>query len=51
MELIGCIGVPDDEFTVLGGRNEVPSVCCPMHGVDFGKMTFEGTSGFHGNSR
>ena len=40
MEFVGGVGIPDDEFAVLGCGDEVPSVRCPVHGVDFGEMAF-----------
>jgi len=51
VEFVCGVGVPDDEFAVLGGGDEVPSVSGPVHGVYFGEMAFESATGFHGNSR
>ena len=51
MELISRICVPNDEFSILGGGDEVPSVRGPMHGVNLGKMAFKSATGLHGDSR
>lgn len=47
MDLVCCEGVPDDEFSVLGGGDEVAFVGGPVHGVDFGEVAFEGAADFH----
>ena len=41
VDLVCSISVPDDEFSVLGGRDEMTFVCCPMHGINLGEMAFE----------
>ena len=51
MDFVRGVGIPDDEFSVLRGRDDVSFVGCPMKSVDFGKMAFEGPTGFHGHSR
>ena len=50
MEFVCGIGVPDDKFSILRGRDEVPPVGGPVHGVDFGLVAFEGFLDFHGDS-
>ena len=41
MHLVGCVGIPDDQLPILRGRNKMPSVSRPMHGINFGKMALE----------
>jgi len=41
MDFICSVGVPDDQLAVLRCRDEVSSVGGPVHGVDFGQVTFE----------
>jgi hypothetical protein len=47
VDLVGCVGVPDNELAVLGGGDEVPSVGGPVHGVDLGQMTLESAFRLH----
>lgn len=35
MDLVGRVGVPDDELAVLGGGDEMALVSSPVHGVNF----------------
>jgi len=51
VHLVGGVGVPDDELAVLRGRDEVPFVLRPVHGVDLGQMTFESASCLHHDPR
>lgn len=51
VDLVGCVCVPDDELSVLRGRDEMPSVRGPVHGVDFGEMALEGALRLHGEAR
>ena len=37
--LVGGVTVPDYQLPVLRGRDQVPAVTRPVHGVDFGQMT------------
>lgn len=46
MHLVGGVGVPDDELSILRGGDEVPLVVGPVHGVDFGQVAFQLTSHF-----
>jgi len=41
---VGREGVPDEETTVLRGGHEVDRVAGPVHGVNFGEVTFESTA-------
>lgn len=47
MDFVGGVGVPDDELAVLRCRDEVSSVCRPMHGVNLGQVTLERPLGLH----
>lgn len=47
VDLVGSVGVPDNELSVLRGRDKVPSVGRPVHGVDLGQMTLERPLGLH----
>lgn len=51
VDLVGRVGVPDDELAVLRGGHEVTLVLGPVHGVDFGEVTLEGSSRSHGYPR
>lgn len=47
VDLVGGIGVPDDELAVLRGGNEMSAVGRPVHGVNLGEMALEGALGLH----
>lgn len=47
MDFIGGVGVPDDELSILRGRDNVPLVGGPVQGVYFRQMTLERSTGFH----
>jgi len=47
MNLVGGVSVPHDQFAVLRRRDDVPVIGRPMHGVDLGEVTLEGTSDAH----
>ena len=51
MDFVGCKCVPDDEFSILRRGHEVSFIRGPMHGVNFGQMSFEGTLDLHLNAR
>jgi hypothetical protein len=51
VDFVGRVGVPDDELSILRGRDKVSSVGRPMHGVDFSKMAFQVSSGLHAYAR
>ena len=51
MDFVCCVGIPDDEFTVLRGGHEVPTVVRPVHGVNFGQMAPECPPWAHHNPR
>jgi hypothetical protein len=48
--LVRRVGVPNDEFTVLRGRDNVPLVSRPLERVDLGEMAFERAARFEGES-
>ena len=50
VHLVGGVGVPDDELSVLGSRVEVTLVIGPVHGVDLGEMALERPSWLHDDS-
>lgn len=50
VDLVGGVGVPDDELAVLGGRDEMAAVGGPVHGVDFGEMALEIAARAHPDS-
>lgn len=37
MNLIGCISVPDNKFSVLASGHKVPGISRPVHGVNLDK--------------
>lgn len=41
VDFVGGVGVPNNQFAVLGGGNEMPPVGRPVHGVDLCQMSFE----------
>lgn len=47
VDLVGGVGVPDDELAVLRGRDEVPAIGRPVHGINLGEMALEGALGLH----
>lgn len=51
VHLVGRVRVPDDEFAVLRGGNEVSLVGRPVERVYFGQVPFEGSSWFHRHAR
>ena len=51
VDLVGRVGVPDDELSVLRGGNEMSAVGGPVHGVDFSQMALEGALRLHGEAR
>lgn len=51
MHLICCVGVPDDEFSVLRGRHEMSSIRGPVHGVDLGQVALERPTRPHSDAR
>lgn len=51
VDLVGGVCVPNDQLSILGGRDKMPSVGGPVHGVDLGQMTFEGPLRLHGHAR
>ena len=51
VDLVCCVGIPDDQLAVLRGRDEMAAVRRPVHGVDLGEMALEGALCFHGEAR
>lgn len=41
VDLVGRVSVPDDQFAVLRGRNQMPPIGGPVHGIDLGQMSLE----------
>ena len=39
VHLVGAVAVPHDQLPVLRGRDQVPAVRGPVHGVDLGQVT------------
>lgn len=39
MDLICGVTVPNNEFSILGGTDQKPGICAPVHGVDFSQMS------------
>lgn len=50
VDLVRGVGIPDDELSVLRGRDEVAAVGRPVHGVDLRKMALQRPARFHANS-
>lgn len=44
MGLVGGKGIPNKEFTVLRGRNQVNLIGRPVHSIDLGQVTLEGSA-------
>lgn len=51
VDLVRRVRVPDDEFAVLGGRDEVALVRRPVHRVDLGEMALERAPRTHDHTR
>lgn len=45
------VGVPDDEFAVLRGGDEMATVGRPVHSVNLGQMTLQRPPGLHSDPR
>lgn len=41
MDLVGCVGVPDNQLAVLRGRDQMPPIGRPMHGINLGEMALK----------
>ena len=50
MNLVGRVGIPDDELSILGSRNEMTLVGGPVHGVNLGEVSTEGATRAHHNT-
>ena len=51
VDLVGGVGIPDNELAILRCGDDMSVVGRPMHSVDLGKMTFESTTDSHDDSR
>lgn len=50
VDLVGGVGVPDDELAVLGGGDDVAGVGGPVEGVDLGEVALERAAGLEGDA-
>lgn len=41
VDLVGGVCIPDNQFAILRGRNEMSPISRPVHGVDLGQMSLE----------
>jgi hypothetical protein len=37
--LICCVRIPDNKLAILRRTDQMPVVCCPMHGINLGQVT------------
>ena len=51
VDLVGAVGVPDDQLTILRGRDEMSSVSRPMHSINLCEMALERALGLHLQAR
>ncbi len=51
MDFVGGVGIPDNEFSILRGRDQMPSVGGPVHSVDLREMAFEIPPWLHAYAR
>lgn len=51
MDLVGCVGIPDDQLAVLRSRNQMSSIRGPVHSVDLCKMALQDFASLHADSR
>lgn len=51
MNFVGGIGIPDDQFSILRGGDEMTAVRRPVHGVDLSKVTLQRAAWLHADSR
>lgn len=47
MNLVGGVGVPDNQLPILRGGNQVPAVGRPVHRVDLGQVALERSLRLH----
>lgn len=50
VDLVGGVGIPDDELAVLGGGDDVAGVGGPVEGVDLGEVALERAAGLEGDA-
>ena len=51
VNLVCGVCIPNDQLSILRGRNEMPAVSRPMHRVDFGQMPLQGALRLHREPR
>lgn len=51
MNFVGGIGIPDDQFSILRGGDEMTAVRRPVHGVNLSKVTLQRAAWLHADSR
>ena len=49
MDFVCRISIPDNELAVLRSRHQMTAIGRPVHGIDFGQMSFEHTARLHPN--
>ena len=47
MNFVGAVTVPDYQLAILTGRDQVPAVTRPVHGVYLGQVTTQCPPGSH----
>ena len=47
VDLVGGIGIPNNELAILRSRNQVPPIGRPVHGVNLSQVTLQCSLGLH----
>lgn len=47
MDFVGGVGIPDDELSVLRGRDQVSPIGRPVHGINLCEMSLQGLARLH----
>lgn len=50
MYFVGGVGVPNDELSILRGRDKMSTIGSPVHGVDFSQVTPKSPTRSHDDS-
>ena len=50
MNLVGCVGIPDDQLSILRGGDQMTAVGGPVHSVNLGQVALKRATGLHSNS-
>lgn len=50
MDLVGCVGIPDDQLSILRGGDQMTAIGRPVHSVNLGQVALERATGLHSNS-